>query len=315
MLGPVSYSPDLDVFATPPTTPMSTEPPSESIIRPSLSRSSSRPSNLHLTKTAVEFRPDILLESQSPPHVPYNRSPAQVTMPQSMSSSSVVNGRAASTSSANSLSGGSDHNSRPKIPTITTTAAADSTLKTFVTSPHSVTSAPILRPHSHSQSAMTSPCFVHSNLDKGASFSEWLKSSNGLPAVDVAPVLKPMSADSHKTPSRRYRKVNDEQVIPVPYEDDNEENVFDASDYDDDEGSASLTKQLADTAVGVREMSKQLGALLESPSFPPKVLNIGRPHTYQIKYSERADCDQGTRQSSDRAYACPSSLPHEKAQV
>lgn len=39
------------------------------------------------------------------------------------------------------------------------------------------------------------------------------------------------------------------------------ENVVDASDYDyeDDEGSASLTKQLADTAVGVREMSKQLG--------------------------------------------------------
>ena len=162
---------------------------------------------------------------------------------------------------------------------------------------------------------MTSPCFVHSNLDKGASFSEWLKSSNGLPAVDVAPVLKPMSADSHKTPSRRYRKVNDEQVIPIPYEDDNEENVFDASDYDDDEGSASLTKQLADTAVGVREMSKQLGALPEPPSFTPKVLNIGRPHTYQIKYSERADCDQGTRQSSDRAYACPRSLPHEKAQV
>lgn len=109
-----------------------------------------------------------------------------------------------------------------------------------------------------------SPCFVHSNLDKGASFSEWLKSSNGFSAVDVAPVLKPMSADMNKTPSRR--KID----IPIPYEDAKAENVFDASDYDydDEEGSASLTKQLAETAVGVREMSKQLGALPGIPIIP-----------------------------------------------
>jgi hypothetical protein len=155
---------------------------------------------------------------------------------------------------------------------------------------------------------MTSPCFVHSNLDK---FSEWLKSSNGLSAVDLAPVLKPMSADLNKTPSRR--KID----IAIPWEDAKAENVFDASDYDydDDEGSASLTKQLADTAVGVREMSKKLGALLEPPSFLPKVLNNGRSYTHPIKYSDCADCDQGTGQSPHRTYACPSTLPHEKAQV
>ena len=33
----------------------------------------------------------------------------------------------------------------------------------------------------------------------------------------------------------------------------------DAYDDDDDESSVSLTKHLAETAVGVREMSKQLG--------------------------------------------------------
>jgi hypothetical protein len=53
----------------------------------------------------------------------------------------------------------------------------------------------------------------------------------------------------------------------------------------------------------------------EYSPFPPKVLNNGRPYTYQIKYPDRADCDQGARQSPHRAYACSSPLPHEKAQV
>lgn len=310
MLGPVPYSPDLDVFATPPTTPMTSEHPIESVIRPSLSRSSSRPSNLHISKTPGEFKPDILLESQSPPGAPSTKSPTHVITSQVMSTSNGANDRAIP--DTNSPSDGSGHNSHPKIPTITTTDDSQPS----VTSPQSAASPPILRSHTHSQSPMTSPCFVHSNLDKGASFSEWLKSSNG-PAVDVAPVLKPMSADTHKTPSRRYRKVGEGQVIPIPYDDDKAENVFYASDYDydDDEGSASLTKQLADTAVGVREMSKQLGALPESRFFLLRALNKGRPHPYQIKYSECPDCDQGARQSSYRTYACPSPLSHEKAQV
>lgn len=114
-----------------------------------------------------------------------------------------------------------------------------------------------------------SPCFVHSNLDKGASFSEWLKTSNGFPSrIDIAANLKPMTAEWPQAPPRRYRTLDNGQVIPIPYEDDKVENVVDASDYDyeDDEGSASLTKQLADTAVGVREMSKQLGASLQTRS-------------------------------------------------
>jgi NAD+ kinase len=310
MLGLVPYSPDLDVFTTPPTTPMTTEPPNEAIIRPSLSRSSSRPSNLHISKTADDFKPDILVESQSPQNVLYSKSPVQVISPRSVSTSGsssigVVKGRAVTGANSNERSGGSGPNSHPEIPTITTT---DNSTQTSVTSPHSVTSAPIIRPPAHSQSPMTSPCFVHSNLDK---FSEWLKSSNGLSAVDVAAVLKPMSADLNKTPSRR--KID----IAIPWEDAKAENVFDASDYDydDDEGSASLTKQLADTAVGVREMSMKLGALLGPPSFLPKVLNNGRSYTHQIKYSDCADCDQGAGQSPHRTYACPSTLPHEKAQV
>jgi NAD+ kinase len=122
-----------------------------------------------------------------------------------------------------------------------------------------------------------SPCFVHSNLDKGASFSEWLTTSNGFPSrIDIAPILRPMAAaEWPQAPPRRYRTLDNGQVIPIPYEDDKVENVFDVSDYDyeDDDGSASLTKQLADTAVGVREMSKQLGASLQTRSPLPKALN------------------------------------------
>ena len=77
-----------------------------------------------------------------------------------------------------------------------------------------------------------------------------------------------MAADWPQASPRRYRTLDNGQVIPIPYEDDKVENVVDVSDYEyeDDEGSASLTKQLADTAVGVREMSKQLGSSLQTRS-------------------------------------------------
>jgi NAD+ kinase len=113
------------------------------------------------------------------------------------------------------------------------------------------------RSHTYSQSPTMSPCFVHSNLDKGASFSEWLNTSNGLPHINVARALQPTSP--HKSPSHRYRKPNNEAIV-IPYEDEGHEHVFDVSDYEDDDGNGSLTKRLAETAVGVREMSKQLGA-------------------------------------------------------
>jgi NAD+ kinase len=257
-LAPVSFSPDVDVFETPPTTPMTSEPSREAIIRPSLSR---RPSNLHISQTEPEFRPDILIESQSPPINPSNKYSAQATTSQPVNGN-VLDSHATTNGHSNSHLNGPRHDTRSEIPTITTTAV-DSILpsQTLATSPDSVVSAPPPRSHTHSQSPIMSPCFVHSNLDKGASFSEWLKNSHGFPPIDVAPALQPMFADMPKAP-RRHRKLDNGHVIPIPYEDDNVETVFDASDhdYEDDEGSASLTKQLAETAFGVREMSKQLGA-------------------------------------------------------
>ena len=256
MPAPVPSSPDVDVFATPPTTPMTSEPSSESIIRPSISRLASRPSNLQLSQTAPAFKPDILLESQSPQTTSLNKSSPQVMTPQSVNGS-VVDGHATTNGHSNQQLNDSGHDSLSETPMITTTAT-DGT-RPSQTSPDSI--APTLtRSHAHTQSPIMSPCFVHSNLDKGASFSEWLKSSNPFaPRIDVAPALQSMSADVPKAPPHRCRKLDNGQVIPIPYEDDKVETVFDASDYEDDDGSSSLTKQLAETAVGVREMSKQLG--------------------------------------------------------
>ncbi|KDN46418.1 hypothetical protein RSAG8_04362, partial [Rhizoctonia solani AG-8 WAC10335] len=78
------------------------------------------------------------------------------------------------------------------------------------------------------QGALKSPCFVHSLLDKGASLSDWLKHQ---PPQSPHPMPSPPVSGSSSE---------------LDYE-------------DEEEYSSSLTRQLAETAVGVREMSKQLG--------------------------------------------------------
>src|SRR6266702_110690 len=250
MLTPLPYSPDVDVFSTPPTTPMTSESPSESVIRPSLSRTASRPSSLHISQTAVDFKPDILLDTQSPPTLSSTKSSPQSAKPQPVSSG---NGHTPANSQSGQHLNDSNHDSRAKIPTTTNRSITNQTLE-----PPDSTATLQPRSHAYSQSPTMSPCFVHSNLDKGASCSEWLNTSNGFPRISIAPALQPTSA--HKAPSRRYRKLDNRQVILIPYEDEEHEHVFDVSDYEDDDGNGSLTKKLAETAVGVREMSKQLGA-------------------------------------------------------
>lgn len=284
---PVNHSPDVDVFATPPTTPMTSESSSSDlIIRPSLSRVNSRPSNLHISQSAPEFRPDILLESQSPPIISPSKPFTQAVTPQSLGAR-VVDDSPATNGHSNGRLSHSDYSSRPEIPAITT-AAIDKTppSRTLVTSPDPLTSVPSPRSHTLSQNPITSPCFVHSNLNKGISFSEWLKTSNSfLPHIDVAPALQP---DMSKAHPRRYRKLDNGHIIPLPYEQDNMEPVFEASDYDyeDDDGTASLTKQLAETTVGVRELSKRLGAFPRSPLIlsTPLINSIQAAHASRLMF-------------------------------
>ncbi|KAJ6497882.1 ATP-NAD kinase-like domain-containing protein [Mycena sanguinolenta] len=94
------------------------------------------------------------------------------------------------------------------------------------------------RQHAREQ-PMHSPCFVHSHLDKGVSLTDWLRTrqnnldeSSGSSFSSAGHSLSSSSSGTGST-------------IDSPDEDEN--------------FSSSLTKQLAETAVGVREMSKQLG--------------------------------------------------------
>jgi NAD+ kinase len=97
--------------------------------------------------------------------------------------------------------------------------------------------------------SIKSPCFVHSHLDKGASLQDWLHAKEK--EVLGADVGVAKSLQQH----------NQQPVeLPCP-----EGGIHALSGNDeDDQYGGSLTKQLAETAVGVREMSKQLGECMWS---------------------------------------------------
>jgi NAD+ kinase len=103
-----------------------------------------------------------------------------------------------------------------------------------------------------------SPCFVHSHLDKGASLTEWLrlKQKQTLGHVGLA---KSLRADQHNS-GNGDGIVHETNVNGAPH---TPRNFLlqgpPSSPSDDEDFGGSLTKQLAETAVTVREMSKQLG--------------------------------------------------------
>lgn len=95
---------------------------------------------------------------------------------------------------------------------------------------------------------MRSPCFVHSQL-QGASFTEWLRGKHQK-AQQEARIDGPPKAGDVKPLGEGYP---DGSITEPAYE----TGYHQAEE--DEESAGSLTKQLAETAVGVREMSKQLG--------------------------------------------------------
>ncbi|KAI5123867.1 hypothetical protein M0805_005684 [Coniferiporia weirii] len=136
--------------------------------------------------------------------------------------------------------------------------------------------------HIHQPTSLKSPCFVHSYLDKGASLADWLRSkqdtmmsvSRGF--TGPSPPLLPHPAHSlphsplhspglHTQPHshigqghhHHYQAIH--PVMPSSYSQSSPGSSPSSDFDDDDDGAASLTRQLAETAVGVREMSKQLG--------------------------------------------------------
>ncbi|OAX36087.1 ATP-NAD kinase [Rhizopogon vinicolor AM-OR11-026] len=94
--------------------------------------------------------------------------------------------------------------------------------------------------------SIKSPCFVHSHLDKGASLQDWLHAKESEVLGTNVGVAK--SLQQHHRPHQPVE-------LPCP-----EGGIHALSGHDEnDQYGGSLTKQLAETAVGVREMSKQLG--------------------------------------------------------
>lgn len=97
---------------------------------------------------------------------------------------------------------------------------------------------------------LKSPCFVHGNLGHSVTLQDWLE-------------RRPASASSLGPEA----KANDEIKVEVETDRKGKSIAIAEEEEDDEDGQGeesgqeveSLTRQLAETAVGVREMSKQLG--------------------------------------------------------
>jgi NAD+ kinase len=112
---------------------------------------------------------------------------------------------------------------------------------------------------------LPSPCFVHSHLERGASFADWLRNRNINPLLPRRTPLQPMTQlDESPTPSSSSPSSG-------------------WDDLEDDDNLSSLTRQLAQTAAGVREMSRQLG--MSSPCSPDLSLTHISPGRAKVKSS------------------------------
>ncbi|KAH0827573.1 hypothetical protein J3R83DRAFT_4296 [Lanmaoa asiatica] len=230
---------DLEIFSTPPTSPTITRTnlnadhdtdmnflPTESVIRPSLSRRGSRlsiVSSLPCLQTNITWDRDIVIEQRSSANLVGNKT---IATPPPTIADTITHQPA--------------------------TSASNTTPVSISSSPSSFGSIPLFMDSSHLP--RKSPCFVHSHLDKGALLQDWLhaKESEVL-GTDVG------VARSLQQP-RQHHQGNQEVSPPVELPcRDGATHILSGSEDDDDLHSGSLTRQLAETAVGVREMSKQLG--------------------------------------------------------
>ncbi|KAG6378114.1 hypothetical protein JVT61DRAFT_13799 [Boletus reticuloceps] len=228
---------DLEIFYTPPTSPTVSRAnsyyavdhaadtgflPTEGFIRPSLSRRGSRPSVMSLPSLQTNFtwNHDSVVEQRSPV--------------KSIGNKAILGTVTKSPTIADIIQTGTDNSATPV---------------SISSSPSSFNSIP-----SSMDLPSRSPCFVHSHLDKGASLQDWLRAKEGEVLgtdVGVARSLQPQRPRSHRG--------NEAAPSPLEFPCRDSANHMLSGSEDDDPHSGSLTKQLAETAVGVREMSKQLG--------------------------------------------------------
>jgi hypothetical protein len=142
-----------------------------------------------------------------------------------------------------------------------------------------------------------SPCFIHSHLDRTGTLQNWLQGSGSEQSTSNRPTTHhrnghmPNQASSSRHPkipvhqarqivtraqapqdassagsSRVTSPTSRKEASMSGYESDKSSALggsalFEGDFMDDDDDTGSLTRQLAETAQGVREMSKQLGTL------------------------------------------------------
>lgn len=196
----------------------------EAGIRPSLSRRSSRPSSLRIERTSVDWTPDISVLDEKSPDI-HRGGPA-------------INGKVRKDAES---PGVTRSQLTPQPHPRPAGQAQPNMQQQQPSSPRRVDPA----------AALHSPCFVHSHLDKGVSFADWLRSRQSMNDVGVAKSL------GGPSPVEQNKLFPVDLNLPTP----NGTSSSTPSDYDEEE-AGSLTRQLAETAVGVREMSKQLGKQL-----------------------------------------------------
>ena len=264
-------SPEAETFSTPPSTPTL----ADSEIRPSLSRRSSRPSSLRLQQNASEWKPHVIVEEsngQPSPDLPpvangHRVSGAKIPTPPtatqsgfSSASATRLNGAhdasdiVTSPASVNGLQGlngvssGVPLSSPLQYPALIP-ASAPPQFSTSTTIPN--------QPRTPRTQPMPSPCFVHSRL-QDPSLNKWLEHN------------EPSPQDARVTKIAKLVEYPNGPVTP--------NNSATSEGYEfwhDEEGLVGhVTKQLAETAVGVREMSKQLGKFRSNCPFPTSSVYI-----------------------------------------
>jgi NAD+ kinase len=221
-----------ETFSTPPSSPMPLSVDRNILDHPSLSRRSSRPSNLRIQQSLSDYKPDIVVDNQPSPdvnslahhavHLAPKASTPLTAVPNRVNGHAYGGPMTESASSTDPALG----NKSPRPPHL----AADRLA------------------HDRQTSPMRSPCFVHSHL-QGPSFPEWLGGKQQKVEQEARIDGVPKADDVHPL-GQGYP---DGSLTEPAYE-----NGY-YQHEEEEETAGSLTKQLAETAVGVREMSKQLG--------------------------------------------------------
>ena len=223
--------------------------PVEQVPRGTLSRrSSGRPSSLQIQYSSGEWTPDLVLDSS--PSQPLINDPLMSIIDHVGSDDLLKAPTNKSPPEEGCVS--DDYLSQPLNTNPLMFSVGSGDLPKNPTSDLSPEESHISRQLRSLKQPLKSPCFVHSLLDKGVSFQDWLYHTRIYNSIGVPRSL------GNAVGEQFHLKRPHTLPTPQPVQESPPSSLDDEED-DDPEGTGSLTRQLAETAVGVREMSKQLG--------------------------------------------------------